>query len=334
MAAVLSLSCLLGIVPMTVYTLFLWLFDRYEKEPLALLLAAFAWGFLPSAILAVIAQVILDVPATALFGNNAFAQALVRTSLIAPLTEEAIKGFGVLMIFLAFRREFDSVFDGILYGGLVGFGFAAIENVLYLLSAASVGGVIALAFLRAFIFGLNHAFFTSLTGIGLALARYQKNRGVQLLLIAAGYLAAVAAHSLHNLGATVASETNAIGLLFSWLADSAGILFVFVVIVLALWREGKWISDHLEEEVRAGTLTERQWQTARSVLRRLGASWGALFSGDLGRWRRTRRFYQECAELAFKLHQIKRMGDEGGNGQIVVRLRAEVGELSRALQGA
>jgi protease PrsW len=331
MAAILLLSCILGIVPMAVYTLILWMFDRYEKEPLGLLLAAFAWGFLPSAIIAIISQFILDVPATAVFGQNAFAQALVEASLIAPITEEGIKGLGVLLIFFIFHREFDSVFDGILYGGLVGFGFAAIENVLYLLDSGSVGGVLALAFVRAFIFGLNHAFFTSLTGIGLALARYQRQTSKALLFGTLGFVAAVTAHSLHNFGATIAAEASALGLLFSWLADSAGILFVFVVILVALRREGKWISDHLEGEVRQGTLTEAQWHTARSAPSRLGAAWGALLSGDLGRWRRTRRFYQQCAELAFKLHQLQCMGDESGNQQIVDRLRGEVGELSRAL---
>ena len=331
MAAILTFSCILGIAPMVVYTLLLWLFDRYEKEPWGLLVAAFVWGFIPSAIIALVSQIILGIPAAVLLGRNAFAQQMVEAGLIAPVTEEGIKGVGVLLIFLIFRSEFDSVFDGILYGGLVGFGFAAVENVLYFLDSGSVGGVFALAFLRAFIFGLNHAFFTSLTGIGLALARYRRNPAAQLGFIALGFAAAVMAHGLHNFGATLAAGGTVLGLLFSWLADSAGILFVITVICLALWREGKWIGDHLAEEVRQGTLTGRQLETARSILRRLGASWGALFSGDFGRWRRVRRFYQQCAELAFKIHQFERMGDEAGNRETIERLRGEVGRLGREI---
>ncbi len=173
-----------------------------------------------------------------------------------------------------------------------------------------------------------------MTGIGLALARYQRNTPKALLCGALGFVAAVTAHGIHNLGATVAATTSAWGLLFSWLADSTGILFVFVIIILALWREGKWISDHLEDEVHHGTLTEAQWRVARSAPRRLWASWGALFSGNFGRWQRTRRFYQLSSELAFKLHQIQSMGDESGNREIVERLRAEVGEMSRVLGGS
>jgi RsiW-degrading membrane proteinase PrsW (M82 family) len=331
MFAILTLSCILGLAPMVAYTLLLWLFDRYEKEPWGLLVAAFVWGFIPSAIIALFSQIVLSIPTAAIFGGNAFSLHLVEAGLIAPVTEEAIKGAGVLLLLLIFRREFDSVFDGILYGGLVGFGFAAIENVLYFLDSGSVGGVIALAFLRAFIFGLNHAFYTSLTGIGLALARYQRNPALRLALAALGFLAAVLAHSLHNFGATYAAAGTLAGLLFSWLVDSAGIFFVFVVILLALRREGQWVSEYLEDEVTRGTLSAGQLQVAQSAARRLGDSWGAFFSGNFARWRKARRFYQQAAELAFKLHQVRHMGDEGGNQALVERLRGEVNALSAEL---
>jgi RsiW-degrading membrane proteinase PrsW (M82 family) len=328
MAAILTFSCLFGILPMLAYTLLLWLFDRYEKEPAGLLIAAFVWGFIPSAIIAVIAQIILGIPAAAIFGDNAFARALVEASLIAPVTEELIKGLGVVFIYLLFRHEFDSVFDGILYGGLVGFGFAAIENVLYFLSSGTIGEVFVLAFLRAFVFGLNHAFFTSLTGIGLALARYQRSPLAKFGFGALGFSAAVLAHSLHNFGATLAAAGTLAGLLFSLAADGAGIAFVFAVILFALWREGRWIAEYLKAEVAQGTLTEAQLLTAQSAARRLGASWSAALAGDFGRWRTVRRFYQQAAELAFKLHQSRRMGEEGGNPAAVERLRGEVRTLS------
>jgi hypothetical protein len=227
-----------------------------------------------------------------------------------------------------FRHEFDSVFDGILYGGLVGFGFAAIENVLYFLNSGTVGEVFALAFLRAFLFGLNHAFFTSLTGIGLALARYQRGFIAKFGFTALGFSAAVIAHSLHNFGATVAAAGTLAGLLFSLVADGAGIVFVFAIIIYSLWREGRWIAEYLADEVTRGTLTEAQLLTAQSAAQRLGASWSAVFAGDFRRWRAVRRFYQQAAELAFKLHQSRRMGEESGNNAIVERLRGEVRALS------
>jgi len=53
-------SVVMGLVPMLIYAGFLWWLDRWEKEPLHLLAAAFLWGFIPSAVIALIAQVILD----------------------------------------------------------------------------------------------------------------------------------------------------------------------------------------------------------------------------------------------------------------------------------
>ena len=45
--------------------------------------------------------------------------------LVAPASEELAKGLALLALLLFFRREIDSVVDGVLYGCLVGFGFSA-----------------------------------------------------------------------------------------------------------------------------------------------------------------------------------------------------------------
>ena len=50
----------LSFAPMFLYACILWWFDRYEKEPLPLLVAAFLWGAVPSIILALIFEIILN----------------------------------------------------------------------------------------------------------------------------------------------------------------------------------------------------------------------------------------------------------------------------------
>ncbi len=49
-------------IPTTIYTLLLWWLDRYEKEPLPLILAAFLWGALPAIALAVFFELVLSAP--------------------------------------------------------------------------------------------------------------------------------------------------------------------------------------------------------------------------------------------------------------------------------
>ncbi len=319
------LAIIFGIVPMLVYAGFLWWLDRWEKEPLPLLAAAFLWGFIPSALFALIAQLILDIPTTALFYYNQVAYSLVSASIIAPITEEAIKGFAVLLIFIFFSREFDSLLDGILYGSLAGFGFAAIENVLYFVSfgndLASLG---CLVFMRAFLFGLNHAFFTSLTGLGFAAARYQKNILLKIFFPLLGLAGAMFAHGLHNGLVTF----GLVGLPFAVLADWFGVLGVFVVALVSLYHEAGWIKKYLAEEVQLGNITAAQAAVAGSFTGRIGTRFTALTDGGVGKWWRSGRFYQQCAELAYKKHQLVRMGDEGGNQAMIEKLRGEVRQLS------
>lgn len=317
-------AVIFGIVPMLIYAGFLWWLDRWEKEPLPLLAAAFLWGFIPSAILALIAQVLLDIPTSALFYYDEVAYSLVSGSIIAPVTEEGIKAFAVLLVFIFFYREFDSLLDGIIYGSLAGFGFAAIENILYFVSFGSdAGSLFCLIFMRAFLFGLNHAFFTSLTGLGFAAARFQKNILLKILFPLIGLGGAIFTHGLHNGLVTF----GLIGLPFAILADWFGVVGVFVVALLSLYHEASWIKKYLSEEVELGNLTAAQAALVSSFRGRIGANVAAL-GGGVGRWWRARRFYQQCAELAYKKHQFEKMGDEGGNRAIIEKLRREVRLLS------
>lgn len=318
-------SIIFGIVPMLVYAGFLWWLDRWEKEPLPLLAAAFIWGFIPSAIIALIAQIILGMPTAAVFGEHSLGYELFSASIIAPMTEEVIKGFAVLLIFIFFSREFDSLLDGIIYGSLAGFGFAAIENILYFVSFGSdVASLGCLVFMRAFLFGLNHAFFTSLTGMGFAAARYQKNILLKILFPLLGLAGAMFAHGLHNGLVTF----GLVGLPFAVLADWFGVLGVLVVALVSLYHEAGWIKKYLAEEVQLGNLTAAQAAVAGSFTGRIGTRFTALTDGGVGKWWRSGRFYQQCAELAYKKHQFVKMGDEGGNRAIIEKLRGEVRQLS------
>ncbi len=161
------LILVLSFVPMLLYALVLWWLDRYEKEPFGLLTVSFLWGAVPSIVLALIMQIALDVPLTAIQSSSQLTYELLGASVVAPLTEEGIKALALILLLLLFKREIDSPLDGVIYGGMVGFGFAAVENVFYLFGALTEGGVgevLGLAFMRVGIFGLNHAMYTGFTG--------------------------------------------------------------------------------------------------------------------------------------------------------------------------
>ncbi len=327
----LTLAILAGVVPMVIYALMLWWFDRYETEPAPLIVAVFLWGAVPSIILALIVEVVFDIPIRSWISPESVTYELVGGSLIAPLTEEFFKGLAVLGVFIFFYREFDSVLDGIIYGSLVGFGFAAVENVLYFMSALNeggLGGMLMLVIVRAFIFGLNHAFFTSLTGIGFALARLSRSWLVKLSAPLGGLFLAITAHAIHNGGMTLATS-SCLWPLFSVLSDWGGVLTVFVIIIIATFQERRWLKAYLPEEVGLGILTQAECRIVCSYLERLSERAGALFSGNFGRWWRLGKFYQTATELAFKKHQLAALGDERGNRALIERLRGQLLTMQR-----
>lgn len=317
-----------GIIPMLIYPLILYWFDRYEKEPKGMLIATFIWGALPAAIVALVSQLILDIPLSLFFVQGTLGHEFVTSSIVAPVTEEIAKGAAVFFVFVLFRREFDSVFDGIIYGALVGFGFAAIENVLYFSTSASMGDLTLLFFMRAVLFGLNHAMFTSLTGIGFAVARLTRNPLGRLFAPLVGLFLAMLAHGLHNGGATLAAENGAFFLL-AILIDWMGVAFVFVIILLSIRRERQWIIEQLQEEIGLGTLTQAQYNVLISPASR--ARVRANLTGKPATRRKAGQFFQVCSELAFKKHQNAKVGEQGATPDMINALRAQAATLSKEL---
>jgi len=265
---------LAAIVPTYLYVrLFYWA-DRYEREPRWLATVAFLWGAIPAIIASLIGEMILEVPIgdAALMTGSVFSS-IVEDAIYAPVIEELTKGLALLLIFWFIRREFDGVLDGLIYGALIGFGFAMTENIFYFIGAFDEGGFGNLAMvilLRTLIFGLNHALYTGLTGIGFGFARNATTRLGRLIWPLVGLMAAILAHSLHNFGASFASENGA-ALLLSLVVAAAGFCIVLLTILLSWQYERNCIRAELAEEIGV-TLTLQEYENLikrwRNPLRR------------------------------------------------------------------
>jgi RsiW-degrading membrane proteinase PrsW (M82 family) len=314
-------SILAAAVPTICYVLVLWWFDRYEKEPRRLLLVAFVWGAVPAIILAVIAETVLGQPFTTL--SEASAE-LMSSSVLAPVVEELTKGLAVLLLFLFFRSEFDGVLDGIIYGATIGFGFAMTENVFYFASAieeSGVEGLTMLVLMRSFVFGMNHALFTSVFGMALGYARAAKRGLKRWIAPPVGLLGAMFLHGVHNLFASLTGVV-CFSLLVSVFSDWAGVVVILVVIFLAARQEKGWIVAHLKGEVASGQLTQDEYDMISSYRRRLAARWRARSHSGLAEARRLGKLAELATELAFKLEQ----GDE----HTAQKLRSQIALVHRA----
>lgn len=298
-----GLSIFTGFVPMAIFAVLITVFDRYEKEPLWLMVGVFVWG----AVVAAGASLILNT----LFGitvlvvtSSEFAAGAGAAVISAPLVEETVKGLAVLIVFFYFRHEFDSILDGVIYGSLVGFGFAAAENINYIFngfSEAGFEGLALLVFVRNGMIPFLHATLTAMTGIGLAIGRLNKGP-LRYVAPFAGYFAAIFAHALHNLLATIGGLACILGSVFDWI----GFAGMFFFIIYLVWREGRIMHEHLLTEVKEGTLTTEQYHAACSITGQISTRLGSLGR----RPSTTNKFYDLCGELAFKKYQLAQLGAE------------------------
>ena len=242
-------SAFAAVIPTVAYTVAFYWADRYEREPRSLLLTAFLWGAIPAVILSLISEIALGSPFV--IDSTSLAAVLVEGVIVAPIVEEIAKAVALLGLFLWKRNEFDGVLDGLIYGALVGFGFAMTENFVYFLGAYNEGGFTSLTFvivLRAIIFGLNHAFYTSLTGMGFGMARNARKSLVKVLWALLGLSAAITVHALHNLGVLI-SGVNPLGFVLSLFIAVCGLGLVFVAVILSWNHERSVIRVELSEEL-------------------------------------------------------------------------------------
>ncbi|HEX9331465.1 MAG TPA: PrsW family intramembrane metalloprotease, partial [Anaerolineales bacterium] len=289
-----------GFVPMFLFAAFVNWLDRFEKEPKLLLGAAFLWGMVIAAGGAFILNTAFGIGIYALTGSEGAAE-FGTTSIVAPIIEEGLKGLAVLIVFLMFRSEFDSVLDGIVYAAIAAMGFAAVENTLYIYRNGylenSWQGFWTLVVIRVMLVGWMHPFFTSFTGIGLAIARMSRNTLVKIIAVPAGYAVAVTAHAFHNTFSGLIGGFR--GFIAGTFVDYIGYALMLVFIIWMIIYERNILKRNLREEVATGLISQKQYNSATSFFQ-TNARLAALTSGT---FHATSRFYQVCGELAHKKEQ-------------------------------
>ncbi len=324
----LLLSIFFGAVPMLLFAAWIYWLDRYEKEPLILLGGVFSWGAIVAAGGAFIINTAFGV-GVYLFTQSESAANMTTSSLVAPVVEESLKGFAVLVVFLLFRSEFDSLLDGVVYASIAALGFAATENIYYIFSYGyqekGLAGLFTLVFIRIILVGWQHPFYTAFTGIGLAIARLNRNVALKIIAPLIGWFLAIFTHAAHNTLSDLFSGLGVGGVLLGSAVDWTGWLMMFFFVVWAIHREQTYMVRNLKEEVAAGIITPRQYRVACSAWAQSGARFNALLEG---RYAATSRFYQLCGELAHKKEQYLLLGDERGNQMRITGLREELTRLS------
>jgi RsiW-degrading membrane proteinase PrsW (M82 family) len=313
----LGLSAVLAGIPAVLYvSLILWV-DRYEHEPAGLLFFAFFWGAVVAIVFSFFFNSLVAAIATQFVGEAG--GEIAAAVLSAPIVEEGFKGIFLLILMLLFRHEFDNVLDGIVYGSIVGLGFAMTENIVYFGRMYAEGGLAGLALivvLRAILGGFGHALYTGTLGAGFGLARESPSIFVKALAPVAGYLLAVLQHGAWNLiagtliPALLPPETSEwvyfclVAPIQSLVLTGPGLLTLGLVVVITWQREAAIIRRMLLPEVEGGLISLEDYQILASSRRRLRSMWETLRQDGFVALLVRRDYINAATELAFrKWHQ-------------------------------
>jgi len=225
----------LAIIPVIVLLSYIFIRDKYHKEPLGLLAKAFIYGAI-AAFPIVWVEGIFDCFISLLPGP--FIQPVAKGVIGAAVPEECFK-FLFLYQLIWHNKEFDEHIDGIVYATFVSLGFACLENFLFIFGAYGEEGFAAAAsvgYSRAMFSIPCHFLCGVLMGYFFSLAKFERVDVRKYF----GYalLTPIIFHGAYDALLFVMNQDV--------MANWAGLLFLlFIVLNIYIWRRGVIRIRHL-----------------------------------------------------------------------------------------
>jgi len=190
--------------------------DKYEKEPERLIFFAFLGG-----VLATIPSILFEIPLQIIRQSEFMLQNLLLSFLWVGMVEEFFKYLAVRLTVYR-SSQFNEVMDGMIYMVSAALGFAATENVGYMLGFGFSVGIP-----RAILSYLAHVSFSAILGYYMAKTKLEGRSGWLWI----GFTVAVSFHWFYNLffimGTIHGLEVfNLLGMMI-W---ATGLIFTFILI--------------------------------------------------------------------------------------------------------
>lgn len=159
----------LALAPGAVIGLYIYLKDKYEREPIRLVVLSFFLG-----VGSTVVTLLISFPVNYFIpiDDRSLSEQAVHAFLLVALIEEFSKFIFVRWVLYP-NKNFNEPFDGIVYAVSVSLGFAGLENILYVMN--SDNGV-AVGILRMFTAVPAHATFGVLMGYYLGRAKHEHKK--------------------------------------------------------------------------------------------------------------------------------------------------------------
>ena len=181
----------LAFAPVVFIISYIYLRDKYDREPLRYMIISFLLGGL-----LIVPALFFEIRFSRLFNvpGDSWLSTLFQCMIGIALIEEGCK-YLALRFYLYSKKDFDEPYDGIVYAVTVSMGFAAVENLFYIY--ADSGGM-QTAFLRMFTAVPGHAMFGVLMGFFVGLAKFSGSKTKAFVLRMLGLVAAIIPHGLYD----------------------------------------------------------------------------------------------------------------------------------------
>jgi RsiW-degrading membrane proteinase PrsW (M82 family) len=161
----------IAIAPIVFLAWYMYTRDRYEREPRRLIVKTFVLG----AVL-VVPVIFAEVIGSLILPSSPDPLVLFLHFLVVVAFVEESSKYLAVRLSVYNSREFNEPMDGLVYGAIAGLGFAAPENLLYVLSRGAVLGIV-----RAILSVPGHALWGSIIGYYLARHKLKTGRGSSLV---------------------------------------------------------------------------------------------------------------------------------------------------------
>ncbi len=220
----LILLLILSVVPAIFIVAYFYMLDRYEREPIRMIVLCFVFGAISTYPALKMEEFgILDLYITA---SADPLMTFTFAFLIVAFSEELMK-FIFLRYYIFTKSDFNEPLDGIVYSVCISMGFAAMENVLHIvIRTEDFKEALAIGYSRTLTAVPAHAAFAMAMGYFAGLAKVQPQR--ESLLLLTGFALAVILHGLYDFF-----------IFLEWINSLT--IYTFITLILALI-SGKYLT--------------------------------------------------------------------------------------------
>ena len=296
---------LIALIPLTAVFAFLAWLDRWAPIPPRYKFYAVAWG----GGVAALAAIVVNTAAfqdLLLYSGDELHALFVDSVVVAPVAEELFKGLGVILILVLARHQLTSTLGAVALAGLVGAGFAYVENLEYFWQSWQEGSAVFgfTVFARGVMSPFVHPMATSFTGLAVGAALLKKpGAWGWIWRLTLGYAGAVAIHALWNGLASLGAVWILLYLIFELP------LFIVWMTVLIIWSRklSRSVADGLVPYMETGWINPSEAQLVLNpVARKAARKWARRLRAPAPKL--LRKFQRDLGFIAMDQQLMTRYG--------------------------